>query len=97
MNSNFANYLFNQFACHRKNDGSKHCQLGHLRQEDDSLVRLLFPFTQIKYYQIAHVGRIRLCTRNYTEGKVADDSNIMFIFDNVQHPGKNRSNFPIDD
>jgi hypothetical protein len=58
MNSNFANYLFNRFACHRKSDDSKHCQLGHLRKEDDSLVRLLFPFTQIKYYQTVHVGRI---------------------------------------
>ncbi|CAF3351918.1 unnamed protein product [Rotaria socialis] len=97
MNSSFANYLFNRFGCHRKSDDSKHCQLGHLRKEDDSLVRLLFPFTQIKYYQIVHVGRIRLCTRTYADGKAADDSNIIFIFDNVQHPGKIRSIFTIDD
>ncbi|CAF1058031.1 unnamed protein product [Rotaria magnacalcarata] len=97
MNSNFANYLFNRFACHRKSDDSKHYQLGHLRKEDDSLVRLLFPFTQIKYYQTVYVGRIRLCTRTYAEGKVADDSNIIFIFDNVQYPGKIRSIFTIDD
>ncbi|CAF4736631.1 unnamed protein product [Rotaria socialis] len=86
MNSNFANYLFTRFACHRKSDDSTHCQLGHLRKEDDSVVRLLFPFAHIKYYQTVHVGRIRLCTRTYAEGKVADDSNIIFIFDNVQYP-----------
>ncbi|CAF3331406.1 unnamed protein product [Rotaria socialis] len=89
MNSNFANYLFTRFACHRKSDDSTHCQLGHLRKEDDSVVRLLFPFAHIKYYQTVHVGRIRLCTRTYAEGKVADDSNIIFIFDNVQYPGSN--------
>ncbi|CAF4363060.1 unnamed protein product [Rotaria socialis] len=97
MNSNFANYLFTRFACHRKSDDSTHCQLGHLRKEDDSVVRLLFPFAHIKYYQTVHVGRIRLCTRTYAEGKVADDSNIIFIFDNVQYPGKIRSIFTIDD
>ncbi|CAF1674104.1 unnamed protein product, partial [Rotaria magnacalcarata] len=97
MNSNFANYLFTRFACHRKSDDSKHCQLGHLRKEDDSVVRLLFPFAHIKYYQTVHVGRIRLCIRTYAEGKVADDSNIIFIFDNVQYRGKIRSIFTIDD
>jgi hypothetical protein len=97
MNTDFANYLSNRFTGYRVSHGSKNYRLGHAIKRDDSLVRLLFPLTQIKYYQTLHLGRVRLCTRAYAEGKVADDSNIIFALDHVQHPGKIRSIFTIDD
>ncbi len=60
-------------------------------------MRLLFPFTKVKYYQTVHVGKVRLSTRSYAEGKIADDSNIIFLFDGMEYPGRIRSIFTIND
>ena len=96
MNTDFSDYLFNRFTSYYTSHRSQNYRLGHASKKEDALVHLLFPLTDIKYYQTLHVGRTRLCTRTYAEGKVADDSNIIFDLDNVQHPGKIRSIFTID-
>jgi hypothetical protein len=97
MNMNFANYLFNQFIGHGSNDSSQNYRLRHESKSDDKVVRLLFPFAKCKYYQTLHIGKIRLCTRSYSEGKAADDSNIIFLLNGVKYPGKVRTIFTVDD
>ncbi len=97
MNTDFANYLSSRFAGNQSNDSLQVCRLRHESKRDDQLVRLIFPFTKIKYYQTVHVGKIRLSTRSYAERKIADDSNIIFLLDGIEHPGRIRSIFTIDD
>jgi hypothetical protein len=91
MNTDFANYLSNQFTSCQTSNRLQNCRLCHESKSDDKLVRLLFRLTEIKYYQTLYVGKIRLCTRSYDDGKVADNSNIIFLFDGIAYPGKIRT------
>ena len=97
MNTDFANYISSRFTGNPLDGSLQVYRLGHQSKSDDELVRLLFPFTTIKYYQTVHLGKIRLSTRSYAEGKNADDSNIIFLLDGVEYPGRIRSIFTIDD
>jgi hypothetical protein len=97
MNTDFANYLSSRFTGNQLNDTLQVCRLRHETKGEDQLVRLLFPFTKVKYYQIVHVGKNRLSTRSYAEGKTADDSNIIFLLDGMEYPGRIRSIFTVDD
>jgi hypothetical protein len=97
MNTDFANYLSNRFMHHYPTGGLQNCQLRHVSKNEDQLVRLLFPLAELKFYQTLHIGRVRLTIRSYSEGKVADDSNIIFLLHGIEHPGKIRSIFTIDD
>ncbi|CAF1484871.1 unnamed protein product [Adineta steineri] len=95
--NDFGEYLSSRFTNYKVNNLSQDCRLGHASKKEDSLVQLLFPLTKVKCYQTIHLGKLRLCTRTYAEGKVADDSNIIFVLDRVQRPGKIRAIFTIDD
>ncbi len=97
INTDFANYLSSLFTDNQSNNNSQICRLCHERKIDDKLVRLLFPYTKIKYYKTLHFGKIRLSTRYYAEGKIADDSNIIFLLDGIEYPGRIRSIFTIED
>jgi hypothetical protein len=97
MNTDFANYLSSRFTGNQLNDTLQVCRLRHETKGEDQLVRLLFPFTKVKYYQTVHVGKIRLSTRSYAEGEIADDSNIIFLLDGMEYPGRIRSIFTVDD
>jgi len=97
MNTDFANYLASRFTDNRSNDGLQVYRLRHESKSDDQIVRLLFPLTKIKYYQIVLIGKTKLCTRSYAEAKIADDSNIIFLLDGMEYPRRIHSIFTVDD
>jgi hypothetical protein len=95
MNTDFTNYLSSLLIHYQSSSGFHDSRVRHETKSDDRLVRLPFPLMDIKYYKTLHMGKIRLSTRSYAEGKVADDSNIFFLLDGVEYPGRIRSIFTI--
>ena len=79
--------------------GSKNLDIrvSHPTTRIDRLASLYFPAGKISFYNTIHIGRLRLCTRTYGENKVADDSNILFILNGNEYPGRIRSVCTIDD
>ncbi len=58
MTSDFEKCLSDRFtSCHTTNY-IKTYTLHHISKSDDQLTRLLFPFTNIAYYQTLNVGKI---------------------------------------
>ncbi|CAF1363022.1 unnamed protein product [Adineta steineri] len=95
--NDFGEYLSSRFTNNKVSNLSQDCRLGHASKKEDSLVQLLFPLTKVKCYQTIHLDKVCLYTRTYAEGRVADDSYIIFVLDRVQRPGKIRAIFTIDD
>jgi hypothetical protein len=92
----FATYLLSRFTSWRPTCAQQKFQLRHPSKESDDVVRILFPHSTINFYQTLHIGNLRLCTRSYAEKKIADDSNIVFLLNGIEYPGRIRAIFTID-
>jgi hypothetical protein len=57
----------------------------------------LFPHADIKFYQALNIGHMRLCTRAYSNAKIADDSNIVFRLNGNENFERIRSIFTVED
>ena len=92
---------FRDFALHLSSSHAKvekHIvRVTHPTKKTDHLASLYFSTGRICFYNSVHIGSLRLCTRTHAENKVADDSNIIFLFNGSEHPGRIRSIFTIDD
>jgi hypothetical protein len=64
-NTNFANYLLSRFANWRPAYVQQKFQVRHPSKEPDDIVRIFFPHSTVNFYQILHIGKLRLCTRSY--------------------------------
>lgn len=96
-NANFSNYLRSQFIDKQSSTDQEKYQVRHPSKNSDELIRVFFPHSKINLYQTLHFGKLRLCTRSYAEKKLVDDSNIIFLLNDVEYPGKIRTIFTIDD
>lgn len=71
-------------------------KLRHSSKCKDNLVLLYFPHSKIIFHNTLHFGRLRLSTRAYGDKKLSDDSNIIFMLNGDEYPGRIRSIFTID-
>ena len=95
IDTNFRKYLSHLSGSFSDTD-TKKLQLRHPIKHKDKLVSLLFSNAEINCYNTLHIGRLRLCTRSYAEQKVSDDSNITFLLNGEEYPGRIRSIFTFD-
>ncbi len=96
LDTDFHNYVLHLSSSYP--DSKKHSvKMSHLTKRIDQLASLYFPNGRMRFYNSAHIGRLRLCTPSYAENKVADDSNVIFLLNGNEHPGRIRSIFTIDD
>ena len=71
-------------------------QTHHKLRTEDASVRRLFPDALINCYQTLNLGRVRLCTRSYSQAKIADDSNIVFRLNGNEQFGRIRAIITVD-
>ncbi|CAF1570040.1 unnamed protein product [Rotaria magnacalcarata] len=55
-----------------------------------------FATTCADLMEIQKRSNMRLCTRSYATNKIADDSNIIFLLDGIEYPGRVRAIFTLD-
>ncbi|CAM4819408.1 unnamed protein product [Rotaria magnacalcarata] len=55
-----------------------------------------FATTRADLMEIERRSNMRLCTRSYATNKIADDSNIIFLLDGIEYPGRIRAIFTLD-
>jgi hypothetical protein len=96
MNSDLAFFFISRITDHRWARPDRHVEAHHLCNKEDPAVRLLFPRAHIKFYQALNIGHIRLSTRSYSNAKVADDSNIIFLLTGTRKFGRIRSILTVD-
>ena len=97
MNSDLALFFTSRITDRRRWKRGHRVEAHHLCNREDSAVRLLFPHADIKFYQTLNIGHTRLCTRSYSNAKIADDSNIIFRLNGIENFGRIRSILTADD
>ena len=96
INTDLASFLMSRLTDRRRIKSNKGVQAHHISRKEDTGVRRLFPHSQIDFYHALNIGHVRLCTRSYSDGKSADDSNIIFRLNGMEHFGRIRSIFSVD-
>ena len=64
---------------------------------EDQQISLMFSLRKLTFYQTLHVSRVWLCTRSNAADKVVDDSNIIFLLDGIDYPGRIQTIFTVED
>ena len=96
MNTDLAYFIASRLTAPRHLKTTKHVYPHHKSKSEDTSVRLLFPKSHIVYYQTLRIGNLRLSTRSYSNGKIADDSNIIFRLNGNENFGRIRAIITVD-
>ena len=75
----------------------KTLKLRHKCKKEDDAVRRLFPHSTLQFYNVLHIGRLRISTRSYSHGKTSDDSNVLFLSSGTERFGRICAIFRVDD
>lgn len=87
LTHSLAQFLSSRLSYSRK-EIDRNMELLHETQQQHPLPPVFFPQARIKYFDILYIRHVRVSTNQYSRGKKADDSNIIFRLNNIHTFGR---------